>query len=142
MRSESSVDSDSGDGGEQSRRPRRPVSGDVDTPCWDTATRAWTSAEGAAGVIFVEVASGVLVLKGSSRIAEELYASVLARLVGVHTPKMRIVQFTSSEYDLVKVCSAALSRCRSRCVRLVHSWGSPRVCVSVGVCLSSGRSES
>lgn len=77
--------------------------GDVDNPRWETATRAWTSTEGASGVIFIEVISGILVIKGSSRIAEEVYASILARRVGIQAPKMRIIEYTSNEWANVKV---------------------------------------
>ena len=88
---------------EQKYDPTDLPSGDVDNPQWNTATRAWASTEGAAGVIFVQVASGILVIKGSSRIADEVYASLLLRLVNIQSPKMRIVQYTGSEWGAIKV---------------------------------------
>ena len=72
---------------------------------WKSASDAWVSEDGSAGVIFVHFAEGrrTVVLKGSSKVAEEVFASLLSNEIGIRTVKMRIVEYTSKEWTEIKV---------------------------------------
>lgn len=76
---------------------------------WENAKEAWVSEGGSSGVIFVRFSDGseremVVVLKGTSKIAEEIFATTLAsQLAIVRVPKFRLVKYTDHEWVLLKV---------------------------------------
>ena len=82
---------------------------------WANATKVWTSDSGSAGVVFIAVRNDslgengeslpdtVYAVKGSSRIAQESFATSLGALIpGLRFPTMRLVQFTEPEWGEIK----------------------------------------
>ncbi len=70
---------------------------------WESISKAWISGAGASGVTFVDVEGQVFVLKGCSQVAEEIFASQLARRLGMQAPFTRVVETSSEESTIIKV---------------------------------------
>jgi hypothetical protein len=60
------------------------------------------------GIFFVQVADGVVVIKPSRTVANELFANLCALALGVHTPQWRLVRMAGE--GEVAAMHAALSR--------------------------------
>lgn len=72
--------------------------------CWEKAQSVWVSAGGSAGVVFVRSSDGnTIVVKGSSKVCEELFASKLSEEFGIRTAKMKMIRFTDPEWSIIKV---------------------------------------
>jgi hypothetical protein len=77
-------------------------SGPLDAPRWDTVLDVEASEEGSTGVLFIVTAAGSYVLKASSRPAEELFATLAFRELGIHAPRARVVGHTEQEWADIK----------------------------------------
>ena len=93
-------------------RPAPDQEGDaVDWGSVEDGVHVSTSGEGSNGVVFVKtVANGcqnggkTFVVKSSSQIAQELFASAAMRALSIPTPATRVVSHTQSEYSAIKAC--------------------------------------
>jgi hypothetical protein len=85
------------------------TSGDINKPSWQTADRVTCSSEGSSGVLFVRTSTGSLVIKGTSQIGEEIFASHLAKALGLPTPRARLTSFTQPEWGIIKQTCKGLS---------------------------------
>eukprot|EP00051_Salpingoeca_urceolata_P001281 m.39733 g.39733 ORF g.39733 m.39733 type:complete len:326 (+) comp11306_c0_seq2:134-1111(+) len=76
-----------------------------DVQVWKTVTGATVSEEGSAGVFILETPKGKVVIKTGTTVAQELFASLLAKelLSGlVALPQIRIVSFNQDEFAAIK----------------------------------------
>eukprot|EP00928_Gymnodinium_smaydae_P088356 TRINITY_DN72457_c0_g1_i1.p1 TRINITY_DN72457_c0_g1~~TRINITY_DN72457_c0_g1_i1.p1 ORF type:complete len:619 (-),score=98.84 TRINITY_DN72457_c0_g1_i1:206-2062(-) len=76
--------------------------GPLDAPRWETAFVAESSEAGSVGVIFVATYAGVFVVKSSAQPAQEYFASLVLRRLGVPAPPVRIVDWPRPEFDHMK----------------------------------------
>eukprot|EP01087_Luapelamoeba_hula_P011633 TRINITY_DN3179_c0_g1_i1.p1 TRINITY_DN3179_c0_g1~~TRINITY_DN3179_c0_g1_i1.p1 ORF type:complete len:359 (-),score=71.42 TRINITY_DN3179_c0_g1_i1:61-1137(-) len=73
-------------------------SADVTQPInWDEASSYARSAEGAAGVFFVTVNGGVVVVKGTMTVVQETFSTRLAQLLNIRVPQIRVVNHYDDE---------------------------------------------
>jgi len=72
-------------------------------------SKAWTSSEGAGGVMFLQSQDdSVFVLKASSSVVEETFANCILQCMNVPTAEVRVINSTESEWgvlkDAVQIC--------------------------------------
>ena len=72
--------------------------GDIYQKNWSQASGFRRSLDGSAGVFFVQVPSGIVVIKGSSTPGQERFAAVLAERIGVTVPKVRVLEYSKPEW--------------------------------------------
>jgi hypothetical protein len=94
---------------EKDARETHHTMGDINQPRWHTADHVTCSSEGASGVLFVRTTAGSFVIKGSYQIAEEIFASHLARALTLPTPRVRLTSYTQSEWGIIKEKVKALA---------------------------------
>lgn len=69
---------------------------------WDKAIGCSKAPDGSAGVLFVQLAEGAVVVKGSNSLASEVFATSVARSLGIPGPRMRVVAMRSEEGKVLK----------------------------------------
>eukprot|EP00742_Colponemidia_sp_Colp-10_P004946 GILJ01005284.1.p1 GENE.GILJ01005284.1~~GILJ01005284.1.p1 ORF type:complete len:487 (+),score=48.20 GILJ01005284.1:31-1491(+) len=70
---------------------------------WDKVCAISASPEGSGGVFFVDFQeSGIVVLKSSATVAQEIYAVKLQQLLGIPCPDFRMIRFTEEEFTAAR----------------------------------------
>jgi hypothetical protein len=79
--------------------------GDLEDEDWSVINHFRLSSEGSSGVFFVDRPSGTTVIKGSMTMAAEIFTSRIAKYVGIISPNIRLVDYSShssSEWGTLK----------------------------------------
>ena len=76
---------------------------------WSTCVAVSRAREGSQQVVFVQVGTGVVVLKASRDVGQEYMSSELAKLLQVKVPECRLVMESSVEYALMMSAMMAVA---------------------------------
>mmetsp|Transcript_868 Transcript_868/g.1521 ORF Transcript_868/g.1521 Transcript_868/m.1521 type:complete len:488 (-) Transcript_868:215-1678(-) len=69
---------------------------------WNKMEVAKKSESGSSGVIFCLLPKGVVVLKSGNSLGEEMFGGMVAELLGLNVPKIRLVSHRTGEYAAVQ----------------------------------------
>eukprot|EP00743_Colponemidia_sp_Colp-15_P007891 GILK01008546.1.p1 GENE.GILK01008546.1~~GILK01008546.1.p1 ORF type:complete len:491 (-),score=55.50 GILK01008546.1:149-1585(-) len=77
--------------------------GNIQDLNWDKVCAISASPEGSGGVFFVDFKeNGIVVLKSSATIAQEIYAVKLQQRLGIPCPDFRMIRFTDEEFTAAR----------------------------------------